>query len=195
MSSTATSAAMDVILPPIRIAALQAPEPTCSAATSPSTTPPPNAEYVALTGVRERRPPSPRPRRRPPPGAFQDPQPAEYERERAQRITRNNKMLQSVGIPALAYILNSSNAKGKGIDHGVVDKVSETTNTTRSVIIPTRGTRGPKRVLAEPIQQGLDARMTRKRTSEQSGEEGSNGTSTNEEMSCLQNMKGKGLKE
>ncbi|CAN6371976.1 unnamed protein product [Urochloa humidicola] len=116
MSSTATSVAMDVILPPIRIAASQAPEPTCSSATSPPTTPPPNAEYVALTGVHERRPPSPRPRRRPPPGAFQDPQPAgdayKYERERAQRITRNNKMLQSVGIPALAYILNSSNAKG-----------------------------------------------------------------------------------
>ncbi|CAN6170841.1 unnamed protein product [Urochloa humidicola] len=95
----------------------------------------------------------------------------EYERERAQRITRNNKMLQSLGIPALAYILNSSNAKGKGFEHGVVDKVSETSNTTRSFIIPTRGTRGPTRVLAEPIHQGLDARMTRKRTREQSGEE------------------------
>ncbi|CAO2151860.1 unnamed protein product [Urochloa humidicola] len=63
-----------------------------------------------------------------------------------------------------------------------MQRVSETSNTTRSVIIPTRGTRGPKRVLAEPIQQGLDARMTRKRTSEQSSEEGSNGTSTNEEV-------------
>ncbi|CAO2149551.1 unnamed protein product [Urochloa humidicola] len=80
-------------------------------------------------------------------------------------------MLQSLGIPALAYILNSSNAKGKGFEHGVVDKVSETSNTTRSFIIPTRGTRGPTRVLAEPIHQGLDARMTRKRTREQSGEE------------------------
>ncbi|CAN6380893.1 unnamed protein product [Urochloa humidicola] len=145
MSSTATAAAGDVLpaLPPIRIAVSQAflapaSYPACSSAASPSTAPTPDAEYVALPGVREqcppppssRCPPPPRPRHRSPLGAFQDPPPAEellteYERERAQRIMSNNKMLQSLGIPALASILNSSNAKSKGVEHGVVDKLTE----------------------------------------------------------------------
>ncbi|CAN6204167.1 unnamed protein product [Urochloa humidicola] len=49
----------------------------------------------------------------------------EYERERDQRIMRNSQMLQSLGIPALASILNSSNAKRKGIENGVVDKENQ----------------------------------------------------------------------
>ncbi|CAO2141854.1 unnamed protein product [Urochloa humidicola] len=36
-------------------------------------------------------------------------------KERAQRIMKNNKMLQSLGIPALASVLNSSNANSLGI--------------------------------------------------------------------------------
>ncbi|CAN6272706.1 unnamed protein product [Urochloa humidicola] len=75
------------------------------------------------------------------PGAFQGPPSAEemlteYERERSQRIMRNNRMLRCLGIPALASILNSSNAKSKDIEHGVADKamqVSETSNTCQGV--------------------------------------------------------------
>ncbi|CAN6328711.1 unnamed protein product [Urochloa humidicola] len=91
---------------------------------------------------------------------------------------KKNEMLQSLGIPSLASVLNSSNANSLGIPVKILD----TSNTsTGSVTIPTGGTRGPKRVLVGPILQGLAARMTMKRTMGQSGEEGINGTSTDEE--------------
>ncbi|CAN6334370.1 unnamed protein product [Urochloa humidicola] len=46
--------------------------------------------------------------------AYTDELLTEYERDRAKRIMRNNQMLQNLGIiPALASILNVSNAKSK----------------------------------------------------------------------------------
>ncbi|CAN6212220.1 unnamed protein product, partial [Urochloa humidicola] len=64
----------------------------------------------------------------------------EIERERARTIMKNNQMLQSLGLTALASIVNQSSAKSKrvaredsgslyepeameDIEHGVVDKV------------------------------------------------------------------------
>ena len=38
----------------------------------------------------------------------------DIERERAKTITRNNQVLRSLGVPALAEIVNSSIAKSKG---------------------------------------------------------------------------------
>ncbi|CAN6334231.1 unnamed protein product [Urochloa humidicola] len=111
MSSMVAAAAVDVLpaLPPIRVVVSQASlepasDPACSAAL-PSTVPTPDAEYVALPGVRERRP-----------------------------------------LPQVRDALRHQDRDA------VLYKVSETTNI-----------------------------LTRKRTREQSGEEGIKGTSTNEE--------------
>ncbi|CAO2203339.1 unnamed protein product [Urochloa humidicola] len=86
----------------------------------------------------------------------------EIERERARTIMKNNQMLQSLGLTALASIVNQSSAKSKrvaredsgslyepeameDIEHGVVDKVSENSpanNLTTNTVMPTGGTRG-----------------------------------------------------
>lgn len=64
--------------------------------------------------------------------AYADVPVTEYEKERAQRMTRNNQVLQSLGVTELASILkSSSNAKSKRVtredsednEYGVVDKV------------------------------------------------------------------------
>ncbi|CAL5066356.1 unnamed protein product [Urochloa decumbens] len=119
----------------------------------------------------------------------------EYERERAQTMMRNNRVFRSLGITQLASILsNSSNAKSMGVAHEdsdplyepagdeediehVVDKVPE-----KTVVRPTGGIRGSKRVSAGPTQQESGERvMTRKRKRDQTSEGGTSGTSTNVE--------------
>ncbi|CAL4964457.1 unnamed protein product [Urochloa decumbens] len=111
-------------------------------------------------------------------------------------MTRNNRVFRSLGITQLASILSSSsNAKSMGvahedsdslyepagdeedIEHGVVDKVPE-----KTVVRPTGGIRGSKRVSAGPTQQESGERvMTRKRKRDQTSEGGTSGTSTNVE--------------
>ncbi|CAO2145931.1 unnamed protein product, partial [Urochloa humidicola] len=98
---------------------------------------------------------------------------------------KNNQMLQSLGLTALASIVNQSSAKSKrvaredsgslyepeameDIEHGVVDKVSENSpanNLTTNTVMPTGGTRGSKRVMP-PVEQDQTTRRTRQKTRE-----------------------------
>ncbi|CAL4963750.1 unnamed protein product [Urochloa decumbens] len=120
----------------------------------------------------------------------------EIERERAKAMMRNNQMLQSLSLTALASIVNKSIAKTKSmarensgslyeledmedIEHGVVDKVSHNT------IMSTGGTRGSKRIIPPGVQD-QPARITRQRIRELSStEEGLNGKSPNTQEDAL----------
>ncbi|CAN6234687.1 unnamed protein product [Urochloa humidicola] len=140
------------------------------------------------------------PMKRPRPAEFSEEHLTDYERVRAQTMMRNSRVFRSLGIAEVASILNKNlNAKSKGVvrddpdplyepageeddtEDGVLAKVSETG------VRPTGGTRGSKRVLAGPNQQGLGERvMTRKRARDQlSSEGGTDGSNEEDDAAAI----------
>ncbi|WVZ49375.1 hypothetical protein U9M48_000742 [Paspalum notatum var. saurae] len=129
----------------------------------------------------------------------------DYEKMRAQLMMRNNRKLQSLGVTALASIMNNNaqNSKpsaSKDLDplynprdddeymaEDIPDKESDDTATRMNVSTAGAATRLTKRVLA-PQEQDQIARITRRRTRELSAtnEEGGNGTTTNEQEGFIE---------
>ncbi|TVU18735.1 hypothetical protein EJB05_34847, partial [Eragrostis curvula] len=99
----------------------------------------------------------------------------EYEKERAENIMRNNQMLKSLGVTALASLVNSSHGKGRGWaaeqsrlhesdrkNEHMADKVSGSEHDlelTRNTSMPA----GSKRVMVLD-EEDPPARRTRQRT-------------------------------
>ncbi|KAJ1283986.1 hypothetical protein BS78_03G169800 [Paspalum vaginatum] len=124
---------------------------------------------------------------------------------RAQLMMRNNRKLQSLGVTALASIMNNNaqNIKpsaSKDLDplynprdddeymaEDIPDKESDNTATRINVSTVGAATRLTKRVLA-PQEQDQIARVTRRRTRELSAtnEEGGIGTTTNEQEGFIE---------
>ncbi|XP_020397156.1 uncharacterized protein [Zea mays] len=128
----------------------------------------------------------------------------EYEKERALKVMRNNKMLSSLGITGLTSLIRSSNTRKNSIaqedfdplyepdhsednGHHVSDKDvpynCERRNTNMST--GSGGTKGSKRVLA-PNAEDQVGRVTRQKTKEQSSaDKDVRGSTTNTEEQAL----------
>ncbi|AQK98552.1 hypothetical protein ZEAMMB73_Zm00001d012004 [Zea mays] len=128
----------------------------------------------------------------------------EYEKERALKVMRNNKMLSSLGITGFTSLIRSSNTRKNSIaqedfdplyepdhsednGHHVSDKDvpynCERRNTNMST--GSGGTKGSKRVIA-PNAEDQVGRVTRQKTKEQSSvEKDVRGSTTNTEEQAL----------